>query len=64
MQPNSTICSTQAAKRFLRSVRVLTILFQPLISTRTNTYVIYSYNLLVVVSIYVGYRIDIMRYIA
>ena len=48
MQPTSIIRSTQAARRFLRSVRILMLLFQALISTRTNTYVISSYNLLVV----------------
>ena len=38
MQPTSIIRSTQAARRFLRSVRILMLLFQVLISTRTNTY--------------------------
>ena len=48
MQPTSTIRTTQAVRRFLRSVRMLMFLFQALISTRTNTHVISSYNLLVV----------------
>ena len=41
MQPTSMIGSTQAARRFQRSVRTLMLLFQALISTRTNTYVIF-----------------------
>ena len=42
MQPtiNSIIRRTQAARRFLLSVRILIRLFQALISTRTNMYVI------------------------
>ena len=52
MQPTSILRSTLAARRFLRLVRILVPLFQALISTRTNTHVISSYNLLVVVYIY------------
>ena len=37
MQPTSTIRSVQAARRFLRSVCMLTLLLQALILTRTNT---------------------------
>ena len=56
MQPTSIIRSTQAARRFLRSVRILMVLFQALISTRTNTYVISPYNLLVVYIHVISYR--------
>ena len=65
MQPTSTIRTTQAVRRFLRSVRMLMFLFQALISTRTNTHVISSYNLLVVYIIRVisYYRmISVSRY--
>ena len=51
MQRTSRICSAQAARRFLRSVQMLMLLFQALISTRTNTYVIPPYDLLIVVYI-------------
>ena len=47
LRPTSIIRSTQDARRFLRSVRILMLLFQALILTRTNTYI--SYNVLVVV---------------
>ena len=64
MQPTSILRSTLAARRFLRLVRILVPLFQALISTRTNTYIISSYSLLVVVNVqYMSCRIDIMRYI-
>ena len=60
MQPTSIIRSTQAARCFLRSVRILMLLFQALISTRTNTYVFSSGNLLVVV--YVWYMSSVIRF--
>ena len=47
MQPTSIVRSTQTARRFLLSVRILMLLFQALILTRTKTYI--SYNVLVVV---------------
>ena len=37
---------------------------QALIWTRTNTYVMHADTLILVLYIYVKYRIDIMRYIA
>ena len=66
--PVSITRSTQAARCFLWSVRMLMLLFQAFISTLTNTYIISSYNLLVVVYV-LQYNtchnsIDIMRYIA
>ena len=48
MQPTSVVRSTQAARRFLRSVCMLMFFFQTWISTRTNTHVIPTDNLLVV----------------
>ena len=48
MQRTSIIRSTQAARRFLRSVCMLMFFFQTWISTRTNTHVIPTDNLLVV----------------
>ena len=58
MQPTSITRSTQAARRFLRSVRILMHSFQALMSTRTNTYVIFSYIIFVLV-----YIIHVMSYL-
>ena len=54
--PGCILRSTQAARCFLRSVRILMLLFQAMISTRTNTYVIFYHPLVYKIIHFISYR--------